>query len=107
MGGVGLRLVGATDDLLCRDRSIGHDWADDTHWEDGDVVRRGRRTIFVTFRVSRCWRCGTVRKEVFEQHEKVIVKQTNRYTYTKEWKQAARLTQPEIHTRLRRQAKGA
>ena len=92
-----LRALGEV--LNAHDRAIGHDW-DEIKWEDGPDVRRGRRTIYVTYRIARCTRCSSGRREVFEQFRGMIVKSCNRYNYAPGYSDAGKMSQSEVHTAL-------
>jgi hypothetical protein len=97
------RQLNLDDVLLCKDRSIGHDWPHVLNWEPGPDAKQGRRTVWVHYRVCRCLRCGTIRKEIFIQTSSEFYKQKpngNRYHYSDAYKHAGSFTQPEIHRRL-------
>lgn len=93
------------DILLCKDRAIGHDWPHILHWEDGPDERIAPRVIsHVCYRVARCQRCGTERRETFDQIRGWLTKRrgAQRYTYPAGWRDMERLTQSEVHTKLYR-----
>lgn len=94
------------DVLLCKDRAIGHDWPHILRWEDGPDERLAPRVIsHVCYRIARCQRCGTERRETFDQIRGWLTKRknSNRYIYPPGWKDTQRMTQPEIHTQLWKQ----
>lgn len=107
--------ISMTEMLLCKDRSVGHDWAHDLVWEDGpeETVGRGRNraTIYTCFRYARCFRCGTLRREEFVQDDRVgeVMKLPNktRYSYSSVWHDYERLTQGQIRYRLRKERAAA
>lgn len=107
--------VASDDILLCRVRSVGHDWGGGTtRWEEAQTYLRmrvgGKRrsSVYVTHAVTDCPRCGTVRTEVFEQHGEWITKIGNRYRYPPVWKEVPQLTQSQLQTaRWRRAMSGA
>ena len=60
---------------------------------------------YQSYRVATCTRCGSTRTEVFEQHTSgndagLLVKTSNRYAYSRDWKYRVRYRQSEIRTRL-------
>jgi hypothetical protein len=63
--------------LICRDRSIGHDWDVDIPFQLSRRMRSGSELI----RTSRCTRCTMRRYEFFEHHAArgYIVKLRTRY----------------------------
>lgn len=63
--------------LVCRDRSIGHDWDVNLPFQLSRKLRSGHEMI----RVSRCARCATERQETFQQTARTIVKTKARYSY--------------------------
>jgi hypothetical protein len=83
---------------------VGHDW-DALRWVDGPDLRRGRRTVYVTWRLSRCTRCTTERREVFEQRGRELVKIENRYDYADGYHDLGRVTQAQVHAALWRASK--
>jgi hypothetical protein len=69
--------------LLCRDRSIGHDWDIDIPFQLSRRLKQGH----VMIRVARCTRCGTRRLELFEHKGKsgYIIKTGMRYEYPEDY----------------------
>jgi hypothetical protein len=63
--------------LICRDRSIGHDWDVDVPFQLSRKLRSGHELI----RVSRCARCGMVRHEIFDHNgpRGYVTKKSARY----------------------------
>lgn len=95
------------DVLMCKDRSIGHDWPHDVVWEDGPDRKAGRTKVYLTYRSCRCIRCGTVRRETFVQDDRqgTLTKDTYvRYYYSAIWSDYERLTQAQIRHKLKKAA---
>lgn len=97
----------------CKDRSIGHQWRGNARWVDGPTRKVGRRSEYVTYRVSRCPACTTERKEVYVQVAdrddivRSMEKTGNRYKHPKDWRASGRLTQGEIHAQQYRRSRRA
>lgn len=91
--------------LLCRDRSISHDWDINIPFQLSRRLQEGHELI----RVARCTRCTATRYEIFE-HSRAngyIVKTRSRYEYPPGYSDTGigRITNTDVWTEQIRRVK--